>query len=706
MTRGRTVARWVLALGATVGLIGGCTGGVDDPGATANGDCPKGQAMCSGACVDVLANPASCGSCSRACGPDQICNQGACKSKAEGCGNALRLCGGGCVDPASNSNHCGDCDKACPSGQSCSAGACVCSGGNAACGAVCADLRTDAANCGSCATVCSGGRTCQQGSCQCTPGTSYCGSTCADVRTDAANCGACGVPCSGGKQCVAGSCTCPSGKLACGVGCADTSTDPLNCGTCGVPCSLGQSCVEGHCLGGGSGPDGCSGLAQGITLAQIAVYQTVSIPIMKAGAEVSVSARNTDVVAGRDTVFRAFVTPASGFAARQLSARVFVQNGASIDSYFGKANIAGPSQEATLTTTFQVAVPKDKITRDTRYALELVECGGAASGGAASPRFPEKDGVALGARQTGVVKLKLIPLRANSMSPDTSETALATYRALMLAMYPITGVEFSVGDSLTVADASDWTAMLDQVRAKRQADKPAADVYYYGLLKPAATLREYCGNGCTAGIGYVPQGSTSQQASQRAALGLAFADAASAETMAHEVGHNHGRDHASCPQTGISGVDPSYPYANGAVGVYGWDARSQALVPPSNTDIMGYCNKKWISDYTYDGLVNRVALVNGAPQSELLLGDVGTFRVLLLDARGPRWGLSIDEPSLPAGKPEPAEVLDALGNVIRHIIVYRTPISDVGAFSIQVPTPGKAWARLRVSGAADVAFVP
>jgi hypothetical protein len=207
-------------------------------------------------------------------------------------------------------------------------------------------------------------------------------------------------------------------------------------------------------------------------------------------------------------------------------------------------------------------------------------------------------------------------------------------------------------------------------------------------------------------MGYVPQGSTLQQASQRAALGLAFADPFSAETMAHEVGHNHGREHAPCPLSGIAQVDPSYPYARGAIGVYGWDARSQALVAPSSSDVMGYCGKKWISDYTYDGLVNQVALVNGAAESGRFVGKLGTFRVLLLDARGPRWGRPIDEPSLPAGEPEPAAVLDALGNVVASITVYRTPIADANAFSIQVPTPERGWASVRVNGALDVAFAP
>jgi hypothetical protein len=300
----------------------------------------------------------------------------------------------------------------------------------------------------------------------------------------------------------------------------------------------------------------------------------------------------------------------------------------------------------------------------------------------------------------------LIPINVNSMQPDLTDTGLAIYKALLLAMYPITTVEFTIGAVLNSSSATNWTGMLDQLRARRQSDAPAADIYYYGMMKPTATLRDFCGGGCTAGIGYVPQGSGTQQASQRVAMGLAFADATSADTMAHEVGHNHGRNHAPCAQGGsIAGVDASYPHSGGAIGVWGWDNRSSKLVATDRTDIMGYCNNKWISDYTYQGILTRLATVNGAPPNEFIPSElVHPWRVLLLDAEGARWGVPIDEPVAPAGVAEGAEVLDASGQVIATVSVYRTEISDIGAFSFEVPVPEPGWHSVRVAGSAPLAF--
>ncbi|MFZ5892629.1 MAG: zinc-dependent metalloprotease family protein [Myxococcota bacterium] len=481
----------------------------------------------------------------------------------------------------------------------------------------------------------------------------------------------------------------------------------------GASSSGGTSSMGGSNTGGttsSTGDDGCQGgPAQNITLSQVAAYQSVKVPLMQGGNEVASASRKAQIVAGKDAVFRLFVTVGSGFSARSLSGRVFVDNGGTVDMYYAKLNVTGNSAEGTLGTTFQVTVPKEKLTRTTQYYAEVVECG-TGSGGVQSPRFPATGQLALGVRETGVLKIKVIPLSANSMVPDTSATALEIYKKLFMAMYPITSIDMSVGDTLTVSNAQDWTGMLDQVRAKRQSDQPTPDVYYYGFLKPTSTLQQYCGSGCTAGIGYVVNsaGTSTQTASQRASLGLAFADNTSAQTMAHEIGHNHGRNHAPCVQGGsISGVDANFPTSNGQIGSYGWDSRTSALIAPDRTDIMGYCNNKWISDYTYNGMTTRVATLNGAPMNVVLPPElIHPWRVLLLDAGGPRWGIPITDSVAPAGAAELADVLDANGVRITRVNVFRTEISDIDAFSFEVPPPEPGWAAVQVAGAPPIRFAP
>jgi hypothetical protein len=119
------------------------------------------------------------------------------------------------------------------------------------------------------------------------------------------------------------------------------------------------------------------------------------------------------------------------------------------------------------------------------------------------------------------------------------------------------------------------------VDALRAAD--GSSRYYFGVVNPSYSSG-------IAGVGYV-RGKT--------ALGW---DRSGADWVAaHEWGHNWGRDHSPCG--GAGGPDPNYPYPGGAIGVYGLDLTTLTLKPPSYTDVMGYCNNEWISDYTYKGVL-------------------------------------------------------------------------------------------------------
>ncbi len=74
------------------------------------------------------------------------------------------------------------------------------------------------------------------------------------------------------------------------------------------------------------------------------------------------------------------------------------------------------------------------------------------------------------------------------------------------------------------------------------------------------------------------------------------------QVAAHEWGHNWGRQHAPCGDA--ANPDLNYPYARGIIGVYGFDVAAQSIKPPTFSDLMGYCNNEWISDYTYVGVLN------------------------------------------------------------------------------------------------------
>jgi hypothetical protein len=138
--------------------------------------------------------------------------------------------------------------------------------------------------------------------------------------------------------------------------------------------------------------------------------------------------------------------------------------------------------------------------------------------------------------------------------------------------------------------------MLSDIVTTIWDNEGGPDNYYYGLISID------CGSGCIAGIGWI--------GGYKAAVGwngYGTAHTAASETHAHEVGHNHGRNHA--PGCGAGDPDPAYPYAGGALGNsshqnFGFDVVTLKIYPytTSSYDIMNYCDNQWVSDYTYAGL--------------------------------------------------------------------------------------------------------
>jgi hypothetical protein len=181
--------------------------------------CDPGFADCDGnpnnGCEADLTAPATCGSCTVACGPTQMCTPTGCGTA---CPAPLTYCSGSCVDLTNSLDHCGACGTHCNDpyfGHAvCSAGVCgiVCDPGYSpvAGGTTCWDIANDPRCCGTACSACpmpdGGDAVCNAGGCGmvCEPGMVVCSGACVDPQRDVANCGGCGVPCSG--ICTGGIC--------------------------------------------------------------------------------------------------------------------------------------------------------------------------------------------------------------------------------------------------------------------------------------------------------------------------------------------------------------------------------------------------------------------------------------------------------------------------------------------------------------------
>ncbi|WP_448567023.1 M66 family metalloprotease [Thermus sp.] len=264
-----------------------------------------------------------------------------------------------------------------------------------------------------------------------------------------------------------------------------------------------------------------------------------------------------------------------------------------------------------------------------------------------------------------VLHLTVVPVIHQGQAPSIPSFAQTLWRIWPLqSIASTTRAPYTFSGTLSPSDGHAWSQLLDELRILRQTD--GSGRYYYGFVRVSYTSG-------IAGIGYI---------GYPVAVGWDYASSAPV-VMAHELGHNFGRDHAPC---GVSG-DPYYPYPDGRIGTWGYDLESKTLRNPNERyDLMSYCSPQWISDYTYEGAQRFLEQNPPRPQSLPQEGLLFSGRI--------RGGEVVFNPPLrlavaPEGKPSPYRLLaDGVESP-----VYVLEDSE-GTLHFQAWLPLQAWSRV------------
>ncbi len=203
------------------------------------------------------------------------------------------------------------------------------------------------------------------------------------------------------------------------------------------------------------------------------------------------------------------------------------------------------------------------------------------------------------------------------------------------AAYPVTEVTVRVRSIFASEALPECLSLNTALLAIRAWDRLfagiPADAHYYGMVSDAGGFMR----GCALPALPVSSGPTGNP------TGTRWAPWDTDDTYgdwygAHELGHTYGGAH-----TGTHGdfvIFRGYPYSGAQISptlvdgpdtVYGFDARTFAIYPPTWNDVMSYCDELWVSDYHYRIFANALragsagaSLITSALDQLLVVGAI------------------------------------------------------------------------------------
>ncbi len=304
--------------------------------------------------------------------------------------------------------------------------------------------------------------------------------------------------------------------------------------------------------------------------------------------------RSVPLVRDRDALLRVFVTANQvNTAVPDVDVTLYASGVPVAELTIPAPGFATPlaPDEATLNSSWNVILDKSLIQSSLSIVATVDPGNSVAEGDETDNVFPASGTpLPLDVRTVPPFEVTLVPVitRANTRRGDVTDANRADYLETSMRIHPLVSWDATVHAAYTTTTSlalqSDngngaWGTILAEVNSLRLAESSMR--HYYGVVNP-----NYSSG--VAGIGYV--------GGDPAALGW-DRPGSRGSVAAHEWGHNWGRPHAPCG--GAANPDDNYPYANGEIGVIGYDLMNETLVPADAHDLMGYCSNEWISDYTY-----------------------------------------------------------------------------------------------------------
>jgi hypothetical protein len=269
-------------------------------------------------------------------------------------------------------------------------------------------------------------------------------------------------------------------------------------------------------------------------------------------------------VAGRAAFARVFVkSNVTNTTTPAVRLRTFV-NGTLFKTYTIPApgNPTKLIDESVITKSWNVPIPANEVVTGMSILADVDPTNAVVESSDADNSYPVSGtALTLDVRQVNTFKVTFVPVSQPNNVPAGNINEANKMAALDYAMrvYPLDTADvvvhapFAYGVTLNGASYDNsWSNLLSQIGALRTTEG-TPDRFFYGLAHPSYT------SGGT-GLGSIGQVNTVGGA----AIGMDFTGAVQPGTdyyrmtIAHEWGHNFGRQHVACGNP--AGPDPNFPY--------------------------------------------------------------------------------------------------------------------------------------------------
>jgi hypothetical protein len=174
--------------------------------------------------------------------------------------------------------------------------------------------------------------------------------------------------------------------------------------------------------------------------------------------------------------------------------------------------------------------------------------------------------------------------------------------------YPVSGVRGTrrshlLGPGLPTCDQVNNFLLCKSVWDTLHSDDVPLEARYYGMVDDGGGFMRGCAAAIPTSVASGPSGPTTTR--YRWDTDGNYGD----WYGGHELGHAFGRQHAEFCNA-RDGAD--YPHPSGRISpemmgptaLYGFDIATREIYGPNWHDVMTYCDYQWISDFTYEGLMD------------------------------------------------------------------------------------------------------